>query len=69
MTGDLAARPRPTEIRYRKTERTLFTGHMGSAVAGVRRDIETAAARSVLQVLRGERPDGALNEVVPPLAV
>jgi hypothetical protein len=42
---------------------------MGSAVAGVRRDIETAAARSVLQVLRGERPDGALNEVVPPLAV
>jgi DUF971 family protein len=24
MTGDLAARPRPTEIRYRKTERTLF---------------------------------------------
>ena len=24
MTGDLAARPRPTEIRYRKAERTLY---------------------------------------------
>jgi DUF971 family protein len=24
MTGDLAARPRPTEIRYKKAERTLF---------------------------------------------
>jgi phosphonate dehydrogenase len=66
----LSSRPdKPPPALLQQTERTLFTGHMGSAVAGVRRDIETAAARSVLQVLRGERPDGALNEVVPPLAV
>ena len=44
-------------------ERTLFTGHMGSAVATVRLEIEKTAARAVLQALRGERPDGALNNI------
>ena len=66
----LRSRPdKPPPALLQQTERTLFTGHMGSAVAGVRRDIETAAAHSVLQVLRGERPDGALNEVVLPEVV
>lgn len=44
-------------------DRTLFTGHMGSAVAAVRLEIERAAARAVVQALRGERPDGALNDM------
>jgi phosphonate dehydrogenase len=42
--------------------RTLFTPHLGSAVTRVRIEIEMAAARSVIQYLDGERPDGALNE-------
>lgn len=57
---------RPEEIPpalLRATERTLFTGHMGSAVAAVRLEIEKAAARAVVQALRGERPDGALNDM------
>lgn len=44
-------------------ERTLFTPHLGSAVAVVRREIELAAARSILQALDGHRPDGAVNDV------
>jgi phosphonate dehydrogenase len=43
-------------------ERTFFTPHLGSAVGEVRRAIETAAARSVLEALRGERPAGAVNQ-------
>jgi phosphonate dehydrogenase len=57
---------RPTAIApalLENTGRTLFTGHMGSAVAAVRLEIEKAAASAVLQVLRGEKPDGALNEI------
>ena len=42
-------------------ERTLFTPHLGSAVAGVRLEIELRAARSILQYLDGEAPDGAVN--------
>jgi phosphonate dehydrogenase len=41
--------------------RTLFTPHLGSAVASVRFGIERAAAHSILQALRGERPAGAIN--------
>ncbi|MEM8882686.1 MAG: NAD(P)-dependent oxidoreductase [Planctomycetota bacterium] len=44
--------------------RTVFTPHLGSAVATVRREIERAAARNVLAVLRGERPPGAVNEIL-----
>ena len=40
---------------------TLFTPHLGSAVASVRFAVERAAARSILQALRGERPAGAIN--------
>lgn len=57
---------RPADIPpalLRQVERTLFTGHMGSAVASVRREIEKAAAQAVLQVFGGERPDGAVNDV------
>jgi phosphonate dehydrogenase len=42
-------------------DRTLFTPHLGSAVVEVRREIEFAAARSILQALKGEIPHGAVN--------
>lgn len=43
------------------SERTLFTPHIGSAVDSVRLDIELEAARNILQALRGEIPQGAIN--------
>lgn len=59
-----ADRPRAISPRLlRLTDRTLFTPHLGSAVDSVRLEIERAAALSILQVLRGERPPGAVNEV------
>jgi phosphonate dehydrogenase len=42
-------------------EQTLFTPHLGSAVDDVRREISLAAARSVLQALRGDVPENAVN--------
>ena len=42
-------------------EHTLFTPHIGSAVATVRLEIELEAARNILQALRGETPQGAIN--------
>lgn len=50
-----------------QAERTLFTGHMGSAVTSVRREIERVTALAVLQVLNGERPADALNDVGSPV--
>lgn len=62
------ARPdRPHEINPRLlalADRTLFTPHLGSAVASARREIERAAASNILQVLRGEKPSGAINDPV-----
>lgn len=49
-----------------QADKTLFTPHLGSAVKAVRLEIEMAAARSILQVLRGERPQGAINEPPSP---
>lgn len=43
------------------TARTLFTPHLGSAVARVRLAVELAIARNILQGLRGERPTDAMN--------
>ncbi len=42
-------------------EHTLFTPHIGSAVDTVRLEIELEAARNILQALRGETPQGAIN--------
>lgn len=47
-------------------DRTLFTPHLGSAVAEARLQIELAAAHSILQALRGERPADAINEIQSP---
>jgi phosphonate dehydrogenase len=61
---DWALPNRPREINprlLRNTDRTLFTPHLGSAVASARLQIELAAANNILQALRGERPSGAIN--------
>jgi phosphonate dehydrogenase len=44
-------------------EHTLFTPHLGTAVSKARLEIELSAAASILQVLRGERPKDAINEI------
>jgi phosphonate dehydrogenase len=44
--------------------RTVFTPHLGSAVATVRRDVALAAARQIHQVLDGKRPDHPVNQPV-----
>jgi phosphonate dehydrogenase len=42
-------------------DKTLFTPHLGSAVEGVRLQIELEAARAILSVLGGAEPVGAIN--------
>jgi phosphonate dehydrogenase len=44
-------------------DRTLFTPHLGSAIARTRLEIEMSAAESIFQALRGERPRDAINQV------
>jgi phosphonate dehydrogenase len=64
---DWARTDRPAGIDARLARagaRTVLTPHIGSAVAGVRRDIELSAARSILAVLSGRTPDEAVN--LPP---
>lgn len=55
-------RPRdvPEELRAMQ-DRTLFTPHLGSAVASARLAIEEHAGKAILQALAGEVPDGAVN--------
>lgn len=43
-------------------DRTLFTPHIGSAVARVRLEIELEAAANIVQAITGQIPQGALNE-------
>lgn len=43
--------------------RSMFTPHLGTAIDGARREIELAAARSIVQAVKGERPEGAINEL------
>ncbi len=42
---------------------TFFTPHLGSAVDDVRREIALEAARNILQVFEGTRPDCAINRL------
>ena len=57
-----AGRPRTVPARLLAARHnTLFTPHLGSAVESVRRDIAMSAARSVVQFLAGETPDGLVN--------
>lgn len=59
----LPERPRTIAAGLLEHPHTLFTPHLGSAVAQVRRRIERRAAESIRQVLAGERPRDAVNEV------
>ena len=66
---DWARTDRPREINprlLRLTDRTLFTPHLGSAVAGVRKQIERAAANNIIAALEGQRPPGAVNSPATP---
>jgi len=66
----LPDRPNRVSARLRQmNDRTIFTPHLGSAVDRVRRDISLQAANSILQVLRGEIPSGAVNYPSPPRGV
>lgn len=64
------ARPdRPRTISRRLIDdpnRTCLTPHIGSAVDAVRLEIAMAAARNIVQALRGERPEGAINQLEAP---
>jgi phosphonate dehydrogenase len=62
---DLQRQDRPQSIPKAlldKPSQTLFTPHLGSAVDEVRRKIELRAARNILQALRGQVPDDAVNK-------
>jgi phosphonate dehydrogenase len=54
-------RPREISARLRAHPRTLFTPHLGSAVARVREAIETAAAESLAAYFAGEPVPGLLE--------
>lgn len=58
-----AGRPRTIPPGLLAHDRTLFTPHLGSAVHDVRREIELAAARSILDVCTGKPPAVAANRV------
>jgi phosphonate dehydrogenase len=62
---DWALEDRPTRIDPRLTTSsapTVFTPHIGSGVTNIRREIELSAARSILDVLAGRIPSGAVND-------
>jgi phosphonate dehydrogenase len=62
---DLSRPDRPSGLHpdlMELTSHTLFTPHLGSAVASARLAIEEHAARSILQSLAGKVPDGAVND-------
>ena len=61
---DWAIENRPASIDPRLTSfsaPTVFTPHIGSAVTEVRQEIELSAARSIVDVLAGRIPLGAVN--------
>lgn len=57
----LEDRPRRIDPRLINSSVTVSTPHIGSGVAEIRRQIELAAARSILDVLAGRLPSGAVN--------
>ncbi|WP_284179858.1 NAD(P)-dependent oxidoreductase [Rhabdaerophilum sp. SD176] len=61
---DWARDDRPLRIDQRLSQpgaRTVLTPHIGSATVSARRMIEAAAARSIVQGLAGEIPDGLVT--------
>lgn len=65
----LPAAPSSVSARLRTAERTVFTPHIGSAVARVRLEIEHRAASNILAALSDRRPRDAVNEVRTALAL
>jgi phosphonate dehydrogenase len=64
-TEDWARADRPTSICTALIEqvgKTLFTPHLGSAVAEIRYEIEMRAAHNIAEALAGRRPPEAINE-------
>jgi len=62
---DWARADRPTSIYpalLKQAGKTLFTPHLGSAVAEIRLKIEMRAARNVAEAFSGRRPPDAINE-------
>jgi phosphonate dehydrogenase len=58
-------RPRAIDPRLTSSSApTVLTPHIGSAVAHVRREIEFSAANSIIEVLSGGMPKGALNDPI-----
>jgi phosphonate dehydrogenase len=62
----LPDRPRAIDPRLLASSRTLFSPHLGSAVARVRAGIALAAARNIADVFEGKRPRDAINEPESP---
>lgn len=61
----LPGRPRSIHAALlAQPDRTLFTPHLGSAVAEVRYEIEMCAARNIAEALSGRRPPDAINDPV-----
>jgi phosphonate dehydrogenase len=62
---DWARGDRPTGIHpslLAQADKTLFTPHLGSAVAETRLEIEMRAAHNIAEALAGRRPPDAINE-------
>ena len=55
-------RRRVSQRLLAEQERTLLTPHLGSAVDAIRKQIAMEAAQNVVQVAKGLRPQGAINE-------
>lgn len=60
----LPDRPTAIDLRLRAHPRTVFTPHLGSAVARVRRAIELRAADNIADALAGKEPRDAINEPI-----
>jgi len=64
---DWALSGRPKSIHpalLAQSDRTLFTPHLGSAVASVRYEAEMCAARNIAEALSGRRPPDAVNDPI-----
>ncbi|HVX09604.1 MAG TPA: NAD(P)-dependent oxidoreductase [Pirellulales bacterium] len=58
-------RPSQIEPALIAADHTIFTPHLGSAVAAVREQIELEAAQNILAAWRGQTPPGAVNRPLP----
>jgi phosphonate dehydrogenase len=61
-------RPRRVHRSLLEHPRTLFTPHLGSAIASVREQIELDTATNILAALAGHTPPGAVNSPPHPRA-